>query len=178
MMPLCQFNLKHVPFVPPTLADIALITLFVRCGALPPDGSPNGEGWLLRSYSTLDGLVSLDGQEVSGTIKPFPIRWEMIEEDYPTWDDTSHMDLPTDVYESYYNRFQNADGTKIGGWPATIQSEIFWAPYNRHAANPEYVLQVASEAKAHWSWGDAGIGYVGRGTGIARDQWTLSWQCF
>jgi uncharacterized protein YwqG len=74
--------------------------------------------------------------------------------------------------------FEHHPESKIGGWPYLIQSEVFWAPENRHPANPEYVFQIASERKAHWQWGDGGIGYFGRGTGDATEAWTLSWQCY
>ncbi|HEX8776147.1 MAG TPA: hypothetical protein VF735_21435, partial [Pyrinomonadaceae bacterium] len=64
------------------------------------------------------------------------------------------------------------------GWPTLIQSEIYWAPWNKHPANPEYVFQINSEEKANWRWGDAGVGHFGRGTGVAKNQWALSWQCY
>lgn len=51
-------------------------------------------------------------------------------------------------------------------------------PWNRHPAHPKYVFQIDSEEKAYWAWGEGGIGYFGRGTGEARDQWTMDWQCY
>ena len=72
---------------------------------------------------------------------------------------------------------ENVPGLKLGGWPTLIQSEIFWAPWNRHPASPEYVFQIDSDEKAQWAWGDAGVGYFGRGTAPGRrDEWALSWQ--
>jgi hypothetical protein len=68
---------------------------------------------------------------------------------------------------------------KLGGWPTLIQSEIFWAPWNRHPAAPEYVFQIDSTGKGNWSWGDGGVGYFGRGTAPGKtDEWALAWQCY
>ncbi len=53
----------------------------------------------------------------------------------------------------YHELLENRHCSKIGGWPSLIQSEIFWAPLNRHPADPEYVLQIDTEPKAHWAWG-------------------------
>ncbi|MHC4974852.1 MAG: DUF1963 domain-containing protein, partial [Planctomycetota bacterium] len=75
--------------------------------------------------------------------------------------------------------FENTPGFKLGGWPTLIQSEIFWAPWNRHPAAPEYVFQIDSTAKGNWSWGDGGVGYFGRGTAPGKtDEWALAWQCY
>lgn len=178
MMPLCQFNLKEIPYLPDNLVDIALIAVFVQQDDLPMFHTANGDQWLLRAYTALTDLVVIPEPADQGYIKPFPIRWEIVEEDYPTWDDASSLDLPAEIRENYDDLFDTQQGTKIGGWPFTAQSEIYWAPLNEHPANPEYVFQIDSETKAHWAWGDSGFGYFGRGTGIFRDQWTLEWQCY
>lgn len=133
---------------------------------------------LLRAYPTLDGIVVIDESENRGFIKPFPIRWEAIEEDYPTWDDAAFMELPQELDDNYYDLFETQQGTKIGGWPHYIQSGIFGTPPNQHPPDPEYAFQIDSEEKAHWAWGDGGTGYFGRGTGDTRNQWTLEWQCY
>lgn len=177
MMPLCQFNLTEMPFLPETLSDVAFLTLFIDQDELP-SRKPNGDGWLLRTYSTLDGLVVFEPPPDRGYLKPFPIRWELINEDYPSWDDAAMLDLPPEASEDYHDLFETLQGTKIGGWPFTVQSEIFWAPWNQHPANPEYVFQVDSESKAGWLWGDSGFGYFGRGTGDSKDVWALEWQCY
>ena len=67
-------------------------------------------------------------------------------------------------------------GCKVGGWPTLIQSEIYWAPWNRHPAKPEYVLQIDSDEKTGITWGDASALYVGRGTADP-SAWALEWQC-
>lgn len=176
MLPLCQINCAELPYKPEVLSDTALISVFVSQDNLPDD-TPNGEGWVLRTYTSLEGLVQIDDPKSTMPIKPFPVRWDVIEEDYPCWEDVE-MKLPPDIEERYYDLFENRDGSKVGGWPSLIQSEIFWAPWNQHPASPAYVFQIDSEEKAQWQWGDAGVGYFGRGTGYSTDQWALSWQCY
>lgn len=175
MLPLCQINCAELPYKPDALSDIALISVFITQNELPSD-TPNGEGWSLRTYASLDGLVEIEEPKPTTLIKPFPVRWELIEEDYPIWDDVD-IKVPPEVAANYYDLFVNRDGSKVGGCPTLIQSEIYWAPWNKHPANPAYVFQIDSEEKAHWAWGDAGVGYFGRGTGSATDQWAFEWQC-
>jgi uncharacterized protein YwqG len=176
MIPLCQLNLTEAPYVPPNLEDIALLTIFISAQALPLD-TPNGDGWQLRTYSSLENLIEIVEPDHGSQIRPFPIRWELIEEDYPSWEDVT-IALPEEIEDNYYDLFEVKDGSKLGGWPSLIQGEIYWAPFNQHPANPEYAFQIDSEAKAGWLWGDSGVGYFGRGTGQAKDTWTLAWQCY
>ena len=107
----------------------------------------NGDGWMLRAYPSLEGLVPIVPPADIGYLKPFPIRWELIEDDFPCWDDVS-IPLPPDIDENYHELFDNQYCTKVGGWPSLVQSEIFWAPLNQHPANPEYVLQIDSASNA------------------------------
>jgi uncharacterized protein YwqG len=177
MLPLCQINCVELPHVPHALSDIALITVFITRDDLPID-APNGDRWELRAYKSLEGLVEVAGPESDGLIKPFPVRWEPCEADYPCQDDVP-VELPAEVDEKYYDLFENQRRSKVGGWPSLIQSEIYWAPWNKHPASPEYVFQIDSEEKAGWMWGDTGTGYFGRGvTGAAKDEWALAWQCY
>jgi hypothetical protein len=176
MLPLCQLNLTEMDYVPPSLSDLSLITVFISSVSLPID-TENGDGWRLRSYTSLEGLVEIEAPGHDRLIHPFPVRWELIEADYPSYEDIPCR-LPGELLKDYSKLFPNHYSSKVGGWPYLIQSEIYWAPYNNHPANPEYVFQIGSEEKAHWQWGDSGIGYFGRGTGRTRDVWALSWQCY
>jgi len=171
MLSLIQLNVAQLPYVPADLADIAFITVFITQGNLP-DGEPNGEGWLLRAYPTLEGLELLEVPEGLESIRPFPIRWEPIEEDYPSLDDAIRLNFP----EEFAEEFTPIDELKVGGWPSLIQSEIYWAAHNRHPAYPEYVFQIPSIND--FMWGDAGYGYFGRGDVAARDEWAMAWQCY
>jgi uncharacterized protein YwqG len=176
MLPLCQLNLAEAPLAPSSLGDLALITVFVSAVRLPVDAE-NGDGWQLRAYPSLERLIEIDSPQHDNPIRSFPIRWEPLEADYPSREDVP-LELPDGIADDTYELVEHHPVSKIGGWPYLVQSEICWAPHNRHPANPEYVFQIASEPKAHWQWGDGGIGYFGRGTGDARAVWTLSWQCY
>lgn len=169
MMPLCQFNMAEVPYVPESLRDVAFLTIFIDQDELPIE-TPNGDGWLLRAYPSLEGLVPIVPPADHGYLKPFPIRWELIEEDYPCWEDAQNTPLTAEVEEHYYDFFENQKGTKVGGWPSLVQAGLgmattqegldYRAVMEGDTASPEYVLQIDTEPKALWAWGDAGFGLV------------------
>jgi uncharacterized protein YwqG len=173
MTPLGQFNLEEMPYVPDRLSGIALVTVFIDAKRLPSE-TENGDGWWVREYRSLDDLVALEqpGQEFS--IKPFPVRWRLSETEAPSWEDAESVcdakafsRIP-DSIEVYYEKFENAENTKFGGWPALVQSELGFGVEN-------HVFQIGTEDKAHWMWGDAGVGYFGldeQGT------WHQEWQCY
>jgi hypothetical protein len=79
------------------------------------------------------------------------MRAKVVDNDFPCWEDVP-VDLPEDMSDRYDELYHNVRGLKLGGWPTLIQSEIFWAPWNKHPASPEYVFQVDSSVKAGWSW--------------------------
>jgi hypothetical protein len=178
MLPLAQVNVEELHVVPNSLEDIAFITIFIDCEALPIDHNPNGSGWLIRTYKNINSLKPIEPPDQISPIKPFPMKPRVYEKDYPCWEDVAGS-VPEELDENYYDLFDNLGGFKIGGWPTLIQAEIFWAPWNKHPANPEYVFQIDTEEKAHWSWGDGGVGYFGRGTAKDHeDTWVLEWQCY
>ncbi|MEM6551081.1 MAG: DUF1963 domain-containing protein [Planctomycetota bacterium] len=168
--------MDHAPHVPGILRDIRVIQVFADPKYYDCD-TDAGEGWYVQTFTRNkdEDLVPTDA--AVGDIKAFPARWELVEADYPVYDDLP-MDTPDDLMDRWTESVDTLDGTKLGGWPRLIQSEIFWAPFNQHLASPEYVFQIDSETKAGWSWGDCGVAYFGRGTAEHRDQWAMSWQCF
>lgn len=175
MHALCQINLAELPFRPPRLADLQMITVFVGPDDLPSDG-PNGDNWCLRAYRDLSELLPIEPPATGSTIRAFPMRPRVVEEDFPCRDDVP-LDLPDDVDEEYDDLYENVPGIKLGGWPTLLQSEIFWAPWNKHPAAPEFVFQIDSSEKTGWSWGDGGVGYFGRGTVAGHEhEWALAWQ--
>lgn len=177
MHPLCQINLTMLPFRPPQLEDAEFLTLFIGPDELPV-GAENGTNWCLRTYSSINDLVPLVSRDSGSHIGSFPMRPQVIEEDFPMWDDVA-VELPEEIADSYYDHFSNARGLKLGGWPSLIQSEIYWSPGNRHAAAPEYVFQIDSTEKGNWMWGDNGTGYFGRGTNPGfENEWAVKWQCY
>lgn len=133
---------------------------------------------MIRTYQDIDELIEIEIPTLDSPIKPFPLKAYKIDVDYPCWEDCP-IEIPDEFEDDYYELFPNQGGIKIGGWPTLIQSEIFWAPYNRHPAEPEYVFQIDSIEKANWYWGDSGVAYIGRGTKPnTKDEWTFDWQCY
>ncbi len=174
MIPLCQLNLSTVAFKPKILSDIAFITIFVDSERIASDDEANGTTWCLRAYKSLDGLVEIAQMGSSSRIKPFQLREIYEPEDFPCWEDVP-FSLPSELDDEYYDLFENSPGHKIGGWPTLIQGEVYWAPWNRHPAKPEFAFQIDSDDKAHWQWGHAGVGYFGRGTTEGmKDEWCFS----
>lgn len=177
MIPICQLNLAELSKRPDNLKDIELITLFVDSENLPDD-QPNGEGWLIRTYSNINELKEIEIPMVDFTIKPFQLKPENLEKDFPCFEDCPE-EIPEGFDDNYYDLFPNQEGIKIAGWPTLVQSEIFWAPFNQHPAEPEFVFQIDSVEKANWCWGDNGVAYIGRGTKPDyKNEWTFSWQCY
>jgi Domain of unknown function (DUF1963) len=189
MLALAQFNLRELPCrPPPALADVALLTLFLGPWQFPVD-EPNGVNWALRAYSYLDDLVPLaeptparagdpklrKGQDL--TLRPFPIRWQQ-RLDLPCRDD-----LPAELADAWDRWVKDrsateltGDGTKIGGWPYCIQSQVQWRTGGGLVGDCQYVLQVGSQHKAGLSWGSQGLGYLARRPGHRADGWHLTWQ--
>jgi hypothetical protein len=171
----CQMNLTAAPAVPALLADVQLITFFVKPkrGGLKKE---NGDDWLLRAYPSLEGLVPLVAPANAPALKRgFECLWEECD-DHPNYDDPDLV-VP-DGLEYPDAGLDNAARTKIGGYASTIQSEPWWG-YKDHPSNPAYCFQINSEEKAGLFWGDGGTVYVARGTAAGcENEWFLDWQCF
>ena len=91
-----QLNPSELPTRPKALAGVALLSLFIA-EDLPID-TPNGTGWLLRTYASSDGLRAVDRpcwkkdplmpKAYDPALKPFPIRFLRVD----AW--PSHDDVP------------------------------------------------------------------------------------
>jgi len=171
MFPLLQINTSELPFVPQELSETALLVLYLNRDEFPFDQS-HGDGWLIREYTSLNGLEPLPNNDLPLVVKPFPIFWELVEDDTPSWEDsgsvvdgTKHINADKEASEVFYTEFNRYHQTKVGGYPACIQHEAL-------RANTEFVFQVGSEEKARWMWADNGIGYFYKN---AAGEW--SWGC-
>jgi hypothetical protein len=177
MWALAQINVAALPFRPGRLEGIELITVFIDSQRLPDD-EPNGTHWCLRAYPKSEGLALLPQVATGSTIKALPMRAALVDADYPCWEDLPCA-CSEEIHDKYFDLFSNTRGFKLGGWPTLIQSEIYWAPWNKHPISPEYAFQIDSTEKGNWMWGDSGVGYFGRGTAKGReDEWAFSWQCY
>ena len=177
MEALAQINVASLLFTPPELEDVEFIAIFINSKELPYE-QPNGVNWALRAYKDISKLVPLEQRHTETAIKSFPMFARSVTEDFPSWEDCVES-IPDEFEENYDEKFPTSEGFKIGGWPFLVQSEIYWAPHNKHPASPRYVFQIDSTDKGNWGWGDGGIGYFGRGTTEGhRDEWFLEWQCY
>lgn len=166
MFPLLQVRVRELPLVPVALEGIELLVLFLNRREFPFD-RPHGEGWLIREYRSVDGLVPLPVD--TGPFRPFPVAWGRVEDDAPGWEDAwdlvdlepvNHDRAAGDVF---FNAFQRYGGTKFGGYPTEIQHGV---------GLEDYVFQVGSEEKVGWMWADNGRGYFFRSA-----DGTWRWSC-
>jgi len=171
LTPLAQFNLTEAPFVPEKLKQFKMITIFIDAEELPFDRL-HGEGWAVRAYESLEDLVPLKRPDIEFEVKPFPMKWELVENEGPSWEDAwSVTDLTEFNYVTdgeFYDRYENSEKTKLGGFPALIQGELSFGL-------EKFVFQIGTEEKAGWYWGDGGVGYFGLNDA---GEWLFEWTCY
>lgn len=79
---LAQLNLMEAEFVPPELDGLAFVAVWIDApdGELAfPDDRPNGDGWEVRGYRSLDALVDVSGPSLPG-VRPRELNWEVVED--------------------------------------------------------------------------------------------------
>lgn len=169
MFPLLQIRVDELPVIPDQLKDIALLVLYHNMESYPFD-KPHGEGWLIREYTTLEGLELLPA--IDTPYHAFQVRWLHINDDAPGWEDAWDVVDLSDVNEDeeasdcFFDDFNRYRGTKVGGYPMEIQ----------HGAGiQDFVFQVGSEEKVNWMWADNGIGYFHKSL---EGVWTFSCQFY
>ena len=171
LTPLAQFNLTEAPFVPEKLRQFKMITVFIDAERLPYE-KPCGEGWVVRAYESLEDLVPLKRPDIEFDIKAFPMKWELVGNEGPSWEDAwsitdlTEFNLVTD--SEFHDRYHNSEKTKLGGYPALIQGALSFGL-------DKFVFQISSEDKAGWMWGDCGIGYFGLND---EGKWLFEWNCY
>lgn len=190
LAPLCQLRLDQAPFVPDELKDLACITIFMDfddegvAETLLDEHErydyqiliPNGHGWALRAYDSVDELVEIKAPKVHWPFSAKPGEWRYVERDVPTDHefpdqavDTTHW--PVEAYDA------RLDGVRIGGWPSIIQDPLPWGPrrlppmtfsgklvpWTRPKFDPQYVLEVTSIPECKLWIYDGGAFFFGRG---------------
>ncbi|MCK7611607.1 DUF1963 domain-containing protein [Roseibium sediminicola] len=186
LWPLCQLNLTEAAFMPAGLQDLAMVSVFIaedyiESDALIVDAADPEPGWawFLRTYQTLDGLETISAaSKPDSPLQPFEARWAPeTREDYPT-QDTLPIDFEALGLGDYYAQdgIERLNGTKLGGWPSCIQSEPWWN-HDPQGSEFEYVLQIDSEPKSGWMWGDSGNGFFAR-SNENPNRWALDFQFF
>lgn len=164
MIPLAQLCLDDLPFIPTALQQSKVLTIFIS-KELPMDLIENGEGWLIREYRKTDTLVVKDLVNKNSILKAFPLKPQMLDEDYPVWDgggipeelEEKILELEDDgEIESYQDVAPNVDGHKIGGYPSFHQSGIDFGE------NFEFLVQIDSDEKIKLNIVDGGSIYLAK----------------
>lgn len=172
MWPLMQLNLRESPFVPPALRAHEFMTVFVGTNEL--FANENGNGWCLRTYKSIDELIQVEAPRHNSEVRPFPIRFELVEADISEYDALvlEEMGLPLEDAVNFDERFGDyyeliggpAEYTKLGGWPSTLQHGVYYVGEpNTPPTTEEYefVMQIDAEPKAKWYWPGQGRAYLG-----------------
>ncbi|MEO1143687.1 MAG: DUF1963 domain-containing protein [Pseudomonadota bacterium] len=168
LWPLCQFNLTDAPLLPEELSDIKFISIFVHPDIIPKahdiidtSDTETPKPMVIRVYKDLSDLVEIERPSMEVPLKPFEVKWLEPVPDYP-----NHDCLPFnfDLLQigDYYDQtdIENVQATKFGGYPGTVQSEPWW-DYKSNEYDFEFVLQIESEPKSNWGWGD-GAAFLAR----------------
>lgn len=170
LWPLCQINLTEAPVRPKAVQDLSLLTLFIspdHMAAVSPaliintaDPDPAAT-WALRSYATLDGLTIPNTPPHNSPMSTRLGEWAPAQTDYANHDMADGVvDIAAnDLYSHGWCR--TLAQTKLGGWPATVQSAPWW--HDQPADDAwEFVMQIENEQSAGWNgWGD-GAAYLAR----------------
>jgi uncharacterized protein YwqG len=162
MLPIAAIFLKELPFCPPELSGVALVTIFMSDDVFDNLAAEDLSPWFaIRTYESLDDLVPCEYK--SGLIKPFPLTPQLVENDFPTWDGggiPSHiediileMENKNDI--EYFDDIceENYAQHKIGGYPAFIQSGYWFGE------DYPFVMQISSDEKADFNIVDSGSFY-------------------
>ena len=173
-----QIRTKNLPYCPPQLKTTALIQLFCVCedslDGFPERPDFDVEGWYaVRTYDTLRGLRPME-RPIPSRIKPCCIEWKKVSNEVPSYPDDIGLidgnkkarfqeleDWAKIERKSYSEHWQ----TKVGGWPVSCQAGL-----NRIG----YAMQIGSERKANFMWGDNGVAVLF----LHRNKWTLEWDCY
>ncbi|MBC3882613.1 DUF1963 domain-containing protein [Undibacterium sp. LX40W] len=158
LLPLAQFHLPSLPFVPLCLKDVRVLTVFIS-QSFPEPFEKMGCNWVVREYFHQEVLVRKEVRVESSYLKPFPLKAEIVHEDYPLWDGGG---VPYDVerevlrlekdgeIESYYDLITHSYEHKIGGYPSFCQSGV------DPGDGFEFVFQVSSDSKINLNVVDNG----------------------
>ena len=167
MHPVLQIRVDELPEIPPSFEGLALLNIWMDLQSNTFGGAQNGDGFLLRTYENLKGLVPLGvGFRESTELPSFPVFWREIIFEQPGWEDMS-LELPTNVARApandwffqskylsdRYYELRSKYPVKVGGWPTWIQGSDW-------PKDAQFVLQVDSTDKGKLYLGDAGSFYI------------------
>ena len=146
MLPLAQFYLPALPYVPQDLI-----------GKSPEDMDGL---WKVREYSDVSELIIKEFANPRSQIRPFPLQPKFAADDVASWDgggldadaideilrleETEGLEYYDDIALEFYNC------TKFGGYPSFCQSGVSFGD------GYQFVFQVSSDEKAGFNVIDGG----------------------
>ena len=173
LAPVLQLHLSDLPHVPECLKNLALLTLWLDLKEFEWDQKVNGAGFLIRTYSSLEGLAPASVHvDQAQTLPVFPIAWSENQSggEVPSWEDFADNVPQRVAWSSDSGWFFDNAGTednykaavKVGGWPQWIQG-------SQWPDGTDFTFQINSTEKGKLGFGDAGSVYVFRDG----DNWQL-----
>ncbi|MCK5920640.1 MAG: DUF1963 domain-containing protein, partial [Methylococcales bacterium] len=163
MQPVLQIVIQTLPMIPERLSDVALINLWMDLKANDFWEGANGNGFVIREYASLDGLVPI-GLPAQNLLPVFPIFWKAPVMQIPSWEDF-FLKVPDSVLEEFngdwffktpfaeaFGKLQEKCPVKLGGWPTWIQGAGDFE-------DETFVFQLDSTDKGQFHIGDAGSVY-------------------
>lgn len=159
MIPLFTLFLNNLEYVPESLKEFQLITIFVSTQSLRHTHDEDLFKWFhFRMYKDISNIVSCE--YVSEEITPFPLVPKFVDNDYPSYDDLEgdilHAVVELEDREGidYYDICENEyDCHKLGKYPHSIQGGV------GYPEGYEFVLQICSDDKAGFNIIDSGNFY-------------------
>ncbi len=176
MLPLAQFYLPDLPFVPETISDKKVITVFMSQN-FPEcfEPIPMGKNWLIREYESIEELSVKEISNPNSFLKPFPLKSEFVKEDYPLWDGGGLSDemfgIICDLEEKEGIEYYDDIGVnheyqhKFGGYPSFCQAGVDFGE------NFEFIFQISSDGKANLNVIDSGSLMFSKN--IKTNEWNL-----
>jgi hypothetical protein len=158
MLPFAQFYLPTLGVSCPVLGVTNLLTLFIS-NEFPEQLEPMGKNWIIREYTSIAQVERRNYENPNSYLKPFPLKSEKIDEDYPLWDGGGvPPELESNIVEleragaigNYYDFTTHSYDHKFGGYPSFCQSGI------DPGDGFEFVFQISSDAKINLNVVDNG----------------------
>jgi len=157
MIELGQFYLLDLPYVPDSLSDIVLLTVFIS-SELEGDSDLMDDCFLVREYKDISALIRKEVTSKAGGLKAFPLKVNPVEQDYPVWDGGGLTPEQEDAFialegsneiTDYFDVTSHTYGHKFGGYPSFCQPGVDLDPH-------EFVFQVSSDSKIQLNVIDGG----------------------
>ncbi len=161
MLPLAQFYLPALPYVPQVLDGVKLLAVFISQDLIGKSREDMDGLWAIREYKNEGELVIKELANPRSQIRPFPLQPKFAADDVASWDggglepDVVHeiLELKRSVglyYSDVTAGLEFYNCTKLGGYPSFCQSGVsFGEGY-------QFVFQISSDEKANFNVIDGG----------------------